>query len=535
MSRLPVTPRTIASMLMPPPWRFFHLLGAPAARLVQRHRTSLFPATPMLLATVEERRVEPSMLSANDVVAPVRVDHVAAFENILRVLPDTKTIALVVGNSPPERSWIDSVRRELEPALRKRVAIRFYNELPFDAMLARLAALPPDSAIFFQQLFVDGAGAVYGDKAPLSRIVAVANAPVFTFDDVYFDQGIVGGPMFSAVIAEPTAAAAIRMLRGARAADIHVPTGTFAKPKYDWRELQRWKIDERRLPPGAEVEHRPPSAWERYSREITAIVVVIIVLALLVTVLLHERQLRQRAEAQSRRRLLELAHLDRVSTAGELATLVTHELSQPLASIRFNAKAAEMMLRSPEPDLRELGAIVGDIHGAEERAGDVIRRMRSLLKKTPYEASRLDLNQLVAETVDFLSMLARRDNTELASAYSAQPVTVHGDPVQLQQVVTNLIVNAIEAMKHLPHDSRIVRIAVSRSDAIAEVSVADNGPGIPADQVESIFTPFFTTKHDGMGIGLSITRTIVEAHGGEISATSSDSGASFRMTLPLAR
>ena len=227
-------------------------LGGPAARFVQQHRADLFPTTPMLLAAVELRRVDRSMLSEHDVVAGVRVDHVPLFENILRLLPETNTVAMIIGNSPAERYWVDEVQRGLKPLLQNKVDLIFYNERPFDEILEAVASLPPHSAIFFQQLNVDGAGAVYGDKEPLKRIHAVANAPIFTYAEVYFTGEVVGGPMqSSAEGGRLAAAAAVRMLGGEKAGDIQVPPIGFSAPKYDWRQLQRWNISESRLPAGA--------------------------------------------------------------------------------------------------------------------------------------------------------------------------------------------------------------------------------------------------------------------------------------------
>ena len=140
---------------------------APAARFVQRHRADLFPTTPMLLAVVEVRRVEQSMLSEQDAAVGVRFDEAALIENILRLLPETKAIAMIIGNSPNERFWAAEQKRILGRLLENKVALIFYNERPFKEILKEVASLPPHSAIFFLVLAVDGAGAVYGDKEPI--------------------------------------------------------------------------------------------------------------------------------------------------------------------------------------------------------------------------------------------------------------------------------------------------------------------------------------------------------------------------------
>src|SRR6478752_8245788 len=251
-------------------------LGAPAALFVQQHRPNLYPTTPMLLAAVEVRRVEPSMLSERDALAGARYDQVAAFENILRLLPETKAIAIILGNSPGERFWVGEHQRIVGPLLKKNnVELIFYGEQPLADILKAVATLPPHTALFYQQLAIDGAGAVYGDKEPLRRIYEVANAPIFSFDQSYFNGEIVGGPMFSpAEGAQPMAATAIRMLRGEKATNIS-PIG-FSTPKYDWRLLQRWNISESRLPPASEILFREPSAWEQYKWQIALILAVIL-------------------------------------------------------------------------------------------------------------------------------------------------------------------------------------------------------------------------------------------------------------------
>ena len=512
-------------------------LGAPAARFVQQHRADLFPATPMLLAAVETRRVDQSMLSEQDAVVGVHVDHVAVFENILRLLPETTTIAMIIGNSPPERFWAGEVQRILKPLLEKRAELRFYNERPFDEILKDVSGLPLHSAIFFQQLNVDGAGAVYGDKEPLKRIYAVANAPIFSFDESYFSGEVVGGPMLSAAEgARPTAAVAVRILGGEKAADIKVPPIEFSTPKYDWRQLQRWNINESRLPPGSEVLFRESPAWRRYSWQIGLVAAVFLIQAGLIALLLREHRRRQSAEVEARQRMAELAHVNRFSTAGELTASIAHEINQPLGAILMSAESAEIILKSPSPDLPELGEIVSDILHNNRRATEVIRRMRSLLRKAPFELKSLDLNDLARDTVKFLSPLAIGRKVELLSVIAPDALPILGDRIQLQQVILNLVVNGIDAMKDTPSEDRNLSIRTSRIEEFAELSVSDRGPGIPEDKLKEIFKPFFTTKLEGIGMGLSIARTIIEAHNGQIWAEDQNGGgALFRIRLRVVR
>jgi signal transduction histidine kinase len=510
-------------------------IGGPAARFVQQHRADLFPRTPMLLAVVEERRVEQSMLSEQDAVVGVRFDGVALVQNILRLLPETKTIAMIIGNSPPERFWVGEHKRILGPLLENKVELIFYNERTFEEILKAVASLPPHTAIFFQTLAVDGAGGIYGDKEPLKRIYEVANAPIFTYDETYFHGEVLGGPMFSPVEgARPIAAAAVRMLGGEKGSDIKVPPIEFSAPIYDRRLLRRWNISESRLPPGSEVWFREPTAWERYSWQIVLTVAVMLLQAGFIAALLNAHRRRRLAEVQSRQHVAELVHVNRFATAGELTASIAHEINQPLGAILTNAATAQAILKSPSPDIAELNEIVGDILRDDQRAGEVIRRMRSLLKKTPFELKSLDFNDLVHETVKLVLAFGRK--VELLSVITPDALPILGDRIQLQQVILNLVANGIDAMKDTPNENRIISIRTSRIENFAELSVSDLGPGIPEDKLKEIFEPFFTNKAEGMGMGLSIARTIIEAHHGLIWAENRDhGGASFRIRLPLER
>ena len=243
-------------------------LGAPAVAFVQRHRQQLFADTPMVFTAVEQRRVQYSNLTPNDTVVAVAHSFPAVFENILRVLPETKTVAVVNGNSLNERYWLEEMRREVR-RFANRISFIWYSDLSFEEILKHAASLPPHSAIFWHLMNVDAAGVVHEGDTGLPRLHAVANAPIFSYDDSFFGRAIVGGPMHSVLEgSRATAAVAIRVLGGEKPGDIKEPPIGFATPKFDWREMQRWGISERRLPPGSEIHFRGPTAWDQYRVQI---------------------------------------------------------------------------------------------------------------------------------------------------------------------------------------------------------------------------------------------------------------------------
>ena len=509
-------------------------IGAPAANFIQRHRDHLFPATPMILTAVEKRRVRYDSLTKNDTVIPVAHNFRAVFDNILRLLPNTKQVVVINGASPNEKFWRGELSWELKP-YKSRLKLLYFDDTPFVDVLKEASRLPPDTAIFWHLMNVDAAGVAYESDIGLKKLFAVANAPIFSYDDGFFGGEIVGGPMYSVLeSSEKTAAIAVRILSGERAGDIKTPPVLFATPKYDWRQLQRWKISESRLPPGSEILFREPTAWQRYSWQIALITAVILAQAGLISALLNAHRRRRLAEIQSAQRTKELAHVSRFATAGELTASIAHEMNQPLGAILTNAETADAILKSPTPDIAELKDIVKDILHDDRRASEVIRRMRSLLKKAPFDPKHFDFNEVVRETVDLLSAVAVGRKVELASFLAPIALPIICDHIQLQQVIINLVVNAIDAMKDTPTKDRIISIRTSRAEKFAELSVSDRGPGIPEDQLKEVFEPFFTSKAEGMGMGLSIARTIIEAHHGLIWAENRDhGGATFRIKLPL--
>jgi signal transduction histidine kinase len=230
----------------------------------------------------------------------------------------------------------------------------------------------------------------------------------------------------------------------------------------------------------------------------------------------------------------ELAHVGRMTTLGQLASALAHELSQPLGAILRNAEAAELHLNSPSPDLTELRAIVSDIRKDDQRAGDVIERMRALIKRRTLAMNPLALDELLKGVISLVHSDARARHVALDCVVAAGLPLVSGDRVHLSQVLLNLIINSMDAMQTSKPDSkRVVIEARSREQGKVEVAVTDSGPGVPPEVINKVFEPFYTTKSEGLGMGLPISRTIIEAHGGRLWAERSaeGTGATFRFTL----
>jgi PAS domain S-box-containing protein len=243
---------------------------------------------------------------------------------------------------------------------------------------------------------------------------------------------------------------------------------------------------------------------------------------------------RLRTDQEAARHRAELAHLSRVTMLGELSGSLAHELNQPLAAVLSNAQAALRFLDGGPEQLDEVRDCLVDIVESDKRAGDVIRRLRTLLKKEEVEFHPLDLNEVVVDVLRLTRSDLLNRNVTIATRLATGLESVLGDRVQLQQVLLNLVMNACDAMEALPYGRRLeVRTGGSEAGKV-EVVVSDVGKGIPPDQLESIFEPFVTSKAEGMGMGLAVCRTIVKTHGGSLTANNNPAhGASFRFSLPV--
>jgi signal transduction histidine kinase len=247
-----------------------------------------------------------------------------------------------------------------------------------------------------------------------------------------------------------------------------------------------------------------------------------------------EHRRRQAAEVEARSHLATMAHLDRIGSIGELTASLTHELHQPLGAILRNSEAAALLLASGNPNLEELREIVEDIRKEDKRATEIIRRMRALLRKEDLREEQVDLNEVARETVELISPEAASRGVRVDVEVQSGSATVAGDRVHLQQALLNLVLNAMDAMRDTPSEHRRLVVAVAATNGRADVSVRDFGSGIPAADMQQMFEPFYTTKKDGLGVGLSIVRSIIEAHNGSIGAeNNADRGATVRFALPL--
>ncbi len=465
-------------------------VGGAAAQFALRHRDPIFTAAPLLITGLDARRVRDVPESPNQAVVAIHLELVSAIESILDLLPGTARIAVVIGDSPLERFWRVQAEREFA-AFAGRVEFQWLDRLPLPAMRRAVAALPAKSAVLFGLLNVDAAGVGHEEHEGLAAIRSASSAPVFGLFQSELGRGIVGGPLVD-IDGEGRRGAAVALSILAGEAPSRAPVGPVEPLRnvYDWRELRRWRIDERRLPKGSEIRYRPPSLWEAYRRPVLIGSAVLAVETFLLLALLAQRARRRRAEERVRalnRRLITAQEDERKSIARELHD----DLSQRLA--RLSIDAAQLERRSSSAD----GA-----GGAAE--------MRGELSRISEDVHRLAY-QLHPSTLDDLGLTeALRIECDRLASLESLPVRLQA-PESIaglsRDAALGLFRIAQEALRNAARHAgaSAVDLAMEPEAGGVRLSIRDDGAG---------FDPL--AERARPGLGLASMRERAELLGGRI-------------------
>lgn len=464
-----------------------------------------------------------------------RFDVLGTLRFMFRLQPEIRRVVVVGGSSAADRALlgrIDQMARSV-----KSVTFDYWTNRPIAEIHEAAGQLPPDTVILLASVQRDSNGEST-HTAQVARFLApAADVPVYVLSDGLIGTGAVGGNVVDIEdLGYRAGHLATLALAGKPAGQMPIETLSNGVPMVDWRALQRWHINSSRLPAHCEVRFRPRSRWADHWRLILFVGLGFLVQAVTIAALLVQRRRQHQAEAEILRQRAELAHVSRISMMGQLASALTHELNQPLGAILRNAEAAEVYLQAEHPDLEELRAILTDIRRDDKRAGNVIDRMRSLFKRQQLTSGAIDLRDLAEDTVAMARPDAEARHVKLKLEIAPHLKPAQGDRVQVQQVLLNLVLNGMDAMNTTPKTLRSLAIRVQETtNGNLQVSVSDRGSGIGPDNAMHVFEPFFTTKSNGMGMGLAISKTIMEAHGGEIWMTSCGmAGTTFNFLLPPA-
>lgn len=513
--------------------------GAEALVFALERRSALFPDAPIVHMSVPSSALEALSKLPPDVVGtPIEFDFDRTIEQARRWHPRARRLVLVTGTAAQDREWEARLRDASTRLGKDWERVEFLAGLPNSAVLRHLETLPDESVVFTPGYWQDGEGRRFTPRQSTQALVAASTAPVYVPFSTFMGTGVVGGYMLDFEgIGRQAAGTVNAVLRGLAPASANANANA-AIPNVlnvDWRQVRRWGIDARAVPGDAAVHFREPGLWDAHRREVLIALAVMLVQAGLIAGLVIERRRRKLAVQAEQKQRFELVHASRVAVVGELTGAIAHEINQPLGAILSNAEAAEMIMTSEAPRPAELRQILADIRRDDLRAGEVIRRLRALLAKHHVEQQRFDLNEAVGDVASILRAEARRRGATLDILLPDPAASMVGDRIQIQQVLINLVLNALEAVADLPEPRRKVGVELETGGGQVTLVVRDRGNGIAPEQMPKLFDSFFSTKSTGMGLGLSIVRTLVEAHGGRVWADNgAEGGAVFRVEMPAA-
>lgn len=522
-----------------------------ALDFAQRHRNDIWNGATIVFNSLSSESLAERKLGPDVIGLPHRLALGQTLDLALRLRPGTRRIAVVGGTSGECCEYLALARQALQP-LEGRIDVEYLVDLGVAETVAAVRALPPDAVVLYLTIFRDGDGQPQVPRDVLERISAVSPVPIFGVFETYLGHGIVAGEIASyEAQGRETGQLVARVLNGEEPATIGIQPPVSSDCMADWRQLRRWNIDADRLPADCEIRFRDPTLWDQYYRQVLVVLAVILAqAALIVALMLKHRRLRQArgvlveecarrssAEALAAQLRGRLARFSKERSLGAMSVAIAHEINQPLIAIQNYAQAAKRRLQGDAEDKPKLLELFAKIEGQAERAGTITQRVRSLVSSDAPRLQPVSLCPLLEAVIRMLEPELESRGCRITCLLTGEAPTVLADPLQVQLVLVNLLHNAAgnpctgaENAKHVSIDIR------HGHDREVEVSVTDHGPGVPPEHAENIFEPLYSSRPGGMGMGLAISRAIIEAHGGRLwHEPNPAGGAIFRFTLRAAQ
>jgi signal transduction histidine kinase len=504
-----------------------------ALSFLVRRRASLFSGVPIVHVLVSNSMLQSlGPIPADVVGVPNDYDFIGTIRQALLWHPRAHRLVIITGASWRDRKQENRLQRE--SAILGGVTADFWSGQSMAVLQERLAVLGPDTIVFTTGFFQDGDGSQFVPRNAVGLIARGSSAPVYTPFELSIGTGVVGGKASDLLESGAQAGRTVKaILSGTAPSAILLPSNTPTRLHVDWRQVQRWGIDESAIPASTVVHFREPTLWEAHQILVLVAISVFCIQMIMITSLYVERRRRSSAESATQVLNSQLSHAMRLAVAGELSASIAHEISQPLTAVQMNADAADLILQAQASPDEDLIGIVTSIRGDNMRASEVIRRLRTLLAKHEPERRPFDTRIAISEVAAILRSEAERRKVTFNVPTPSPPATINGDQTQIQQVLINLVLNAMDAVSDVSEKRRFVQVLTRQDSSTIVITVRDYGHGISTENLPKVFDSFFSTKHSGMGLGLAIARSIVENHRGRIWAENCQPyGAAFHVELP---
>ena len=503
---------------------------------IHRNHARLWPKAPVIFSAISSALItHGSPLHAYPYLT-WKLDVQGTLDLIRSVQPAATQLVVLGGISPFDQGQINEVMEVARG--QDRWTTEVWNTFSLPDLTDKLSQVNAQTAVLFTTMFRDASGVPVFPADALEKLAARSGAPLYGMYGTYMGRGATAGKVVDyQEMGRRAAEMASDILQG-KAAPLDARQQTIGSHcAADYALLATHQLKPSALPADCEVRNLPRNLWTQYRDFVLAVIAVIVLQGITIAALLAQRRQTRAAELESSRRRIELSRAMRFAAMGELTASIAHEINQPLGAILSNAQAAELLLAKDAATPEQLRAILGDIRRDNERAHAVIKRLRALLSKNEVEHQAVHLHAAIEDVLCILEPEARRRGITIALDLAAGRDLLAGDSVQLQQVVINLAMNAMDAMDTMEGAKQLTRnLALQTRNVEHELQliVADTGCGMDESARRTIFDSFYTTKKDGLGLGLAIVRAIVEAHHGTVAVASQPGhGSTFTVSLPL--
>ncbi len=510
-------------------------IGDRAASFALKHGADIWPGASVLISSVPSEWLRTVQLPRGYAVVPFQIDIDGTLRIIERLQPHAHHLVVVGGVAQYDLMLTDRAVKAARERTGRWTQVERWDGLPPAELERRLATLDNDTAVLYTTTYRDRDGQRYFPSQLIAPMAQASHAPIYGWYSTYVERGATGGAVYDfAENGRATGMAAVEILRRGGNVDGLTFPELKARCTVSATQLERFGLSADRLPSGCELTDLPPSIYREYRGTVLTALAVLVAQLLTIIALLAQRRQRRLAQAEALARRGELARAARFATVGELSASIAHEVGQPLSAILSNADAADLIIKSKRLDIDELREILADVRRDALRANDVIRRLRALLQKQSLETSVVRLDETLQQSLSLIEPEARRRGIRVESRFAGGDGEVIGDSVQLQQVLLNLAINAMDAMEEVALARRVLSISTQPVASGIELAIEDRGCGFSSDSGQRLFEPFYTTKPHGMGLGLTIVRSIVEAHRGRVTATLREGGGTrFAVWLPV--